>query len=98
MAKKKLPNKKKNSSPTNGRVKTSSGFPIVGVGASAGGLEAFQTLLTTLPSNTGMAFVLVPHLAPKHDSIMTELLSKHCSLPVMEAQDGIQVLPNHVYV
>ena len=73
-------------------------FPIVGVGASAGGLEAFSQLLRNLPTDTGMAFVLVQHLAPKHDSILPSLLARDTSMPVREAKEGMRVQPNHVYV
>src|SRR5262245_50093242 len=62
-------------------------FPIVAVGASAGGLEAFEQLLSAIPSGISMSFVLIPHLAPKHESIMTELLSKYSKLPIMQASD-----------
>ena len=73
-------------------------FPIVGIGASAGGLEACTKLLENLPADTGMAFVLVQHLAPTKDSILAELLSKATSMPVREVQDGMIVEPDHVYV
>ena len=73
-------------------------FPIVGIGASAGGLEAFTKLLENLPPDTGMAFVLVQHLAPTKDSMLAELLSKATSMPVREVQDGMTVEPDHVYV
>lgn len=73
-------------------------FPIVGIGASAGGLEAATQLLKALPTNLGMGFVLVQHLDPTHESILAELLSKATILPVEEARDNIQVKPNHVYV
>jgi two-component system CheB/CheR fusion protein len=71
---------------------------IVGVGASAGGLEAFTELLNHLPDDTGMAFVLVQHLDPKHDSHLTELLSKESRMPVSEVKGETPVEPNHVYV
>jgi len=71
---------------------------IVGIGASAGGLEAFEQLLAALPVDSGMGFVLVQHLAPKHKSILSELLARATSMPVIEVTDGISVLPNHVYV
>jgi chemotaxis response regulator CheB len=61
-------------------------FPVVGVGASAGGLEALTDLLRNLPTDTGMAFVLVQHLAPDHESILTELLSRATTLPVREVR------------
>ncbi len=73
-------------------------FPIVGVGASAGGLEAFTQLLTALPCDTGMAFVLVQHLAPTHASALAEILSRATKMPVTEVQDEPTVEPNHVYV
>jgi len=73
-------------------------FPIVGVGASAGGLEAFRSLLQKLPSNTGIAFVLIQHLDPEHESLLTRLLSSATKMPVMEVTEGIAVEPDHVYV
>ena len=73
-------------------------FPIVGVGASAGGLEAFTELLTALPLDTGMAFVLIQHLEAEHESMLTELLSKVTEMPVTEVRKATPVEPNHVYV
>src|ERR1044071_9742862 len=75
-----------------------SSFPVVGIGASAGGLEAFTELLHHLPSETGMAFVLVQHLDPTHESILTELLSKTTKLSVLEARNKMPLKPDHVYV
>jgi two-component system, chemotaxis family, CheB/CheR fusion protein len=72
--------------------------PIVGVGASAGGLEAFTQLLKHLPTDTGMAFVLIQHLDPTHASLLTELLAKATSMPVTEVQDGMEVMPDRVYI
>ncbi|HKD11271.1 MAG TPA: chemotaxis protein CheB, partial [Thermoanaerobaculia bacterium] len=74
------------------------GFPIVGVGASAGGLEAFTELLTNLPQDTGMAFVLVQHLDPKHDSMLTEILARSTRMPVIQVTHGLGLRANHVYV
>jgi two-component system, chemotaxis family, CheB/CheR fusion protein len=74
------------------------GFPIVGVGASAGGLEAFSALLSHLPPNTGMAFVLVQHLDPKHESALSGLLGRTTTLPVSEVSQNLRVEPNRVYV
>ena len=71
---------------------------IVGVGASAGGLEAFSELLKNLPTNTGMAFVLVQHLDPRHGSILAELLANWTSMPVLQVHNEMPVEPNHVYV
>ena len=73
-------------------------FPIVGIGASAGGLEAFSELLHNLPEKTGMAFVLVQHLDPKHNSGLPEILARTTRLPVMEVTNGCVVQPDHVYV
>jgi two-component system CheB/CheR fusion protein len=73
-------------------------FPVVAVGASAGGLAAFTALLKALPSKSGMAFVLIQHLEPKHESALTILLSKATRMPVVEVSDGIAVEPSHVYV
>jgi len=76
----------------------SSLFPIVGVGASAGGLEALSALLAHLPVKTGMAFVLIQHLDPTHPSQLTDLMSRVTKMPVSEARDGMAVEPDHVYV
>jgi two-component system CheB/CheR fusion protein len=73
-------------------------FPVVGVGASAGGLEAFSQLLQGLPSDTGLAFVLVQHLAAKHESILPSILSRSTAMPVRQAEEGMPLEPNHVYV
>ncbi len=73
-------------------------FPIVGIGASAGGLEAFTRLLQHLPADTGMGFVLVQHLDPVHESALTKLLSKATSMPVREVTNNARVEPNRVYV
>ena len=73
-------------------------FPIVGVAASAGGLEAFTQLLSHLPSDTGMAFVLIQHLSPDHESLLTEILARVTPLPVREVQNDMKVEPNQVYV
>ena len=73
-------------------------FPIVGVGASAGGLEAFTRLIRHLPNNTGMAFVLVQHLDPEHESKLPELLARTTKLPVLEVVNNARVKQNHIYV
>src|SRR5512145_1385114 len=71
-------------------------FPIVGIGASAGGLEAFSTLLKHLPLDTGMGFVLVQHLDPQHDSALVDLLARATSMPVREVTNNLPVEANHV--
>jgi two-component system, chemotaxis family, CheB/CheR fusion protein len=73
-------------------------FPVVGIGASAGGLEAFSELLSALPENTGMAFVLVQHLDPSHESQLPQILSRATIMPVQQIMDGINIKPNVVYV
>ena len=73
-------------------------FAIVGVGASAGGLEAFTQLLSALPDNTGMAFVLVQHLDPKHESNLSDILARLTRMPVLEASQGLGVHPDHIYI
>ncbi len=73
-------------------------FPVVGVGASAGGLEAFTQLLEELPSDTGMAFVLIQHLDPTHTSFLADALTKATKMRVTQARDGERVESNHVYV
>jgi len=73
-------------------------FPVVGIGASAGGLEAFSELLRHLPEKTGMGFVLVQHLDPKHSSELREILARTTKVPVTEVTDGVAVQPDHIYV
>ncbi|HVR61920.1 MAG TPA: chemotaxis protein CheB [Polyangia bacterium] len=72
--------------------------PVVGVGASAGGLESFSQLLRALPPNPGMALVFVQHLSPTHASALPELLSKVTQLPVEHARNGERIALNHVYI
>lgn len=71
---------------------------IVGIGASAGGLEAFTRLLEKLPDDTGMAFVLVQHLDPSHKSILSEILSRSTSMPISEVEDKTVMKPDCVYI
>ncbi|HUS25306.1 MAG TPA: chemotaxis protein CheB [Candidatus Binatia bacterium] len=82
------------------RPATSAGtqFPIVGIGASAGGLEAFTELLKNLPLDTGMAFVLVQHLDPQHESALAQILARATRMPVREVTDNRRVQANRVYV
>ncbi|TAF58453.1 MAG: ATPase, partial [Oscillatoriales cyanobacterium] len=75
-----------------------SAFPIVGIVASAGGLEAFTELLHHLPTDTGMAFVLIQHLDPNHESLLTEILATTTQMPVSQVVDGTTVEPNQVYI
>ncbi|WP_083901687.1 chemotaxis protein CheB [Pseudanabaena sp. PCC 6802] len=71
---------------------------VVGIGASAGGLDAFSELLSHLPTDTGMVFVLVQHLSPGQESLLSELLGRTTRMPVATAEQGMVVQPNHVYV
>src|SRR5260370_32603595 len=73
-------------------------FPVVGIGASAGVFEAFGEMLNALPADTGMAFVLIQHLDPTHESMLAALLARKSALPVNQVNDGMTVEPNHVYV
>lgn len=72
--------------------------PLVGIGASAGGLEALRQFFLAMPADTGLAFVLILHLDPNHDSLMAELLAKCTSMPVAQIEDGMRVAADHVYV
>lgn len=78
--------------------KEAKAFPVVGMGASAGGLEAFELFFTNMPPETGMAFVLVPHLDPTHKSMMVGLLKRCTKMDVLEVEDGMKVAPNCLYV
>ena len=73
-------------------------FPVVGLGASAGGLDAFRRLLAALPAGTGMAFILIQHLDPTHASMMVDLLAGHTSMTVEQAADGTMLEPEHIYL
>jgi len=73
-------------------------FPVVGIGASAGGLDACRSLLDALPPHPGMAFILVQHLDPTHESMMAALLATHTAMTVCQAVDGALIQPDHFYV
>jgi two-component system CheB/CheR fusion protein len=73
-------------------------FPVVGIGASAGGLSAITQLLGALPPRPGLALVVIRHLDPKHESRLTGLLQPHTSMTVVDASHGARVAPDHVYV
>jgi len=73
-------------------------FPIIGIGASAGGLEAFEKFFKALPSNSGLAFVLIQHLDPDHSSMLSEILQRVTSIPVIEIKNGLKIVPNCIYV
>lgn len=73
-------------------------FPVVGIGASAGGLDACRKLVGALPAGNGMAFILVQHLDPTHESMMVDLLAGHTSMTVRQATDGMPIEREHLYV
>lgn len=71
--------------------------PLVAIGASAGGLEVFGQFFQRMPPDSGLAFVLIQHLDPTHDTLMPELLAKHTKMPVLRADNGLKIRANHVY-
>ncbi len=85
---------KKHSTPL---TKVPQDFTIVGLGASAGGVEAFQKFVAAIPENSGMAYILVLHLPPDHESLLPEILSKSTVLPVQEISDELDIKPDHIY-
>jgi len=86
--------------PENASESPAAGFPIVGIGASAGGLAAFEAFFSGMPADEdpGMAFVLVQHLAPDHKSILTDLIRRSTRMQVFEVEDGMTVRPNCAYI
>ena len=73
-------------------------LPVVGLVASAGGLDAYKAFLDAMPANSGMAFVLIPHLDPRHESLMAPLLARHTDMPIEEARDQQPLQPDRIYV
>src|SRR5437667_1548887 len=73
-------------------------IPVVGIGASAGGLESVSELIAHLPGTTGMAYIFVQHLDPEHGSLLVEILSKRTALQVKEAREGLKIASDHLYV
>src|ERR1700720_3702366 len=73
-------------------------FPIIGIGASAGGIDAFHAFFKHMPADSGMAFVMILHLPAHRKSMLNEILSRWTSMPVVEAIHGTQIKANHVYV
>src|SRR5512140_945934 len=72
--------------------------PIVGIGASAGGLEALEAFLSHVPIDSGLAYVVIQHMDPTHKGMLTDLLQRVTAIPVTQVTDGIPVRPNCVYV
>jgi two-component system CheB/CheR fusion protein len=77
---------------------TTTPFPVIGLGASAGGLQALKDFFTHMPANSGMAFVVIMHLSPKHESHAATLLQATTEMPVTQVTQAVKVEPNHVYV
>jgi two-component system CheB/CheR fusion protein len=77
---------------------SSNQFPVVGIGASAGGLEAVRSFLKALPAKPGMAFVFIQHLSPTHESILPEILEKVAPFPVHQITDNIHLEPDNLYI
>src|SRR6202045_5554399 len=73
-------------------------FPVVGIGASAGGIEALNAFFDGLPQESGMAFVVVQHLPPERESLMAEILTRHTPMPVLQVTGGLALQAGHVYV
>ena len=95
---KKEPKEKTGLEDTHKKTSTAPGFPIVGIGASAGGLEALEQFFENMPLGNGMAFVIIQHLDPSHVGIMPELLQRTTVMKVIQVTDNLGVKPNHVYV
>ena len=73
-------------------------FPIVGIGASAGGLEAVKLFLKAVPKKSGMAYVFVQHMSPTHESLLPEILEKFSEIPVVQITDNIHLEQDHFYI
>jgi len=83
---------------TKAKITKAAVFPIVGLGASAGGLEALELFFSNMPSDSNMAFVIIQHLSPNHKSIMASLLSKSTNMAVVEIENAMKIKPNCVYL
>lgn len=73
-------------------------FLVVGIGASAGGLKALETFFTHMPADSGIAFVIIVHLSPEHESNLAEILQRYTAMPVQQVMDAVKVRPNHIYI
>lgn len=80
------------------KIRSDNLFPVVGIGASAGGLDTFKRFLKAIPEASGMAYILVQHLDPSHESILAELLQRATKIPVQEITDNLLVEANHIYI
>src|SRR5471030_1017809 len=95
---KKQPKKPTRAKPSRVSAHNSRPCPVVGIGASSGGLEAFSQLLRQLPANTGFGFVLVQHLDPQHQSALASILARTTDMPVREVTNNLRVEANNVYI
>lgn len=93
-----LDNSTQNSSASDNSKSTSEPKYVVGIGASAGGLEALQQLLEVLPSNTGVPYIIVQHLSPDYKSLLAEILTKYTDMPVVQAENEMPIKPDCVYL
>src|SRR3954471_20822629 len=73
-------------------------FLVVGLGASAGGIRAFKEFFANVPPKSGMAYVVILHLSPEHESHLAEVLQSSTEMPVTQVQDAVRIEPDHVYV
>src|SRR5579871_6222876 len=87
-----------NPAPDSSSIIDSDGFTVVGIGASAGGLEALERLFAHMPLDSGMAFVVIQHLSPDFRSLMDELLARHTRIPIARVENGVEVAPNVIYL
>jgi two-component system CheB/CheR fusion protein len=97
----KKPNTKKENAvkkPTPQKTSAKLNFPVIGIGASAGGLEALEQFFHNMPKNNGMAFVVIQHLDPSYVGMMPELLQRSTTMIVLQATDRLPLKPNHVYI
>jgi two-component system, chemotaxis family, CheB/CheR fusion protein len=93
-----MPGTKKKSSKTQEKDKEPEHFPVVAIGASAGGLEALEAFFDNMPPESGTAFVIIQHIAPKGKSMLGDILQKHTRMKILDVRDGMRAEPNHVYL
>ncbi len=90
--------KKSDTRSSEGKVRPPKKMAVVGIGVSAGGLEAFKAFFGKMPADSGLAFVLIPHLDSGHKSLLVEILGRHTGMPVQQVQQQIKMKPDHIYV
>jgi two-component system CheB/CheR fusion protein len=84
--------------PRHGSARKPKPFPVVGIGASAGGLEAFSELLSFLPTNLNMAYIFVQHFSPSHENFLPQMISRKTTMPVHQVRNGMEVKKNNIYI